>query len=517
VVVSSVAVAVLVVVSLSPSVASGGPAASSAASLPLAGNLDPSFGSRGVVTHSLGSGEYPNVNGIALQPDGKIVVAGGSSPGDHGLLLARYLSNGSLDPSFGDGGYVETQTGDYAFAKAVSLQPDGKIVVAGGSYQGDDNYLFVFTLARYNSDGSLDTTFGTDGITNTPIPVGQPDSAAGANAVAILPSGNILAAGGSDWGDITAPSGSFVLTEYSSDGSLQPTFGNDGIVQTQFYGDDSLSGIAVQPDGKIVATGSGGLAGHGQDIETIALARYEPNGSLDDTFGIDGKVRTRPKLHYDGGPPALQGGKIVVAGFTRRNSGSNDFPVLARYEASGHLDPTFGKHGFEEIRRIRGNAGLQGQPTAVLAQSDGKLLIAVADSVVRLKPNGGLDESFGKGGIASLTSAVGTSTLALQADRKILVGGNGANTQGPSDTWTLARLMAGDNCVVPSLTGKTVSKATASLNNSYCRRGRIAKRFSTRVTRGRVISTAPRRGTRLPGRAKVDLLVASRGKPAHRS
>jgi uncharacterized delta-60 repeat protein len=482
-----------------------------AANLPLAGSLDPKFGSGGVVTHSLGSGEYPSISAIAVQPDGKIVVAGGSSPGDHGLLLARYLSNGSLDPSFGDGGYVETQTGDYAFARAVSLQPDGKIVVAGGSYQGDDNYLFVFTLARYNSDGSLDTTFGTDGITNTPIPVGQPDSAAGANAVAILPSGNILAAGGGYWGDPTAPSGSFVLTEYSSDGSLEPTFGNGGIVQTQFYGDDSLSGIAVQPDGKIVATGTGGLAGHGQDIETIALARYEPDGSLDHAFGTGGKVTTRPELHYDGGPSALQGAKIVVAGFTRPNSVSNDFPVLARYEANGHLDPTFGKHGFEEIRRIRGDAGLQGQPTAVLAQSDGKLLIAAANSVVRLKPNGRLDESFGKGGIASLTSAVGTSTLAQQADGKILVGGNSGNTQGPSDTWILARLMAGNNCVVPSLNGKTVLKASSQLKASYCSTGHVSKRFSTRVARGRVISTAPLRGDRLPDGTKVDLTV-SKGK-----
>lgn len=227
-------------------------------------------------------------------------------------------------------------------------------------------------------------------------------------------------------------------------------------------------------------------------------------------------MTTAPKRHYNGGPATLQHGKIVVAGFTRVDSASNDFPVLARYQASGHLDPTFGKHGFEEIRRIRGNAAVQGEPTDVLAQSDGKLLIAVADSVVRLKPNGRLDESFGKGGIVSLTWRVATS-LVLQADGKILVGGNSGNTvQGPSDTWILARLIAGNSCVVPNLTGKTVSKATTTLNNSYCRRGRIAKRFSTRVTRGQVISSTPRRGTRLPDRAKVDL-VASRGKPAHRS
>jgi len=101
---------------------------SSAANLPLAGSLDPSFGSGGVVTHSLGSGEDPFIGGILVQPDGKIVVAGGSTPGDHGLLLARYLPDGSPDPSFGDGGYVETQVGEWAFAESLALHPDGKIV-----------------------------------------------------------------------------------------------------------------------------------------------------------------------------------------------------------------------------------------------------------------------------------------------------------------------------------------------------------------------------------------------------
>src|SRR4029077_20697361 len=100
--------------------------------------------------------------------------------------------------------------------------------------------------------------------------------------------------------------------------------------------------------------------------------------------------------------------------------------------------------------------------------------IAVADSVVRLKPNGRLDESFGKGGIVSLTGRVATSALALQPDGKILVGGSSGNSvQGAGDTWILARLMGGNNCVVPALSGKTVSKASAALNNSYCRRGRI--------------------------------------------
>jgi uncharacterized delta-60 repeat protein len=214
------------------------------------------------------------------------------------------------------------------------------------------------------------------------------------------------------------------------------------------------------------------------------------------------EVTTNPNLYYYGGPAAFQRGKILVAGTTSRN-GYQWFPVLARFEADGHLDSTFGQQGFAEIKRHLG------APTAMLAQNDGKILIAESSaqqgssSVVRLLPNGRLDASFGRGGIVSLGGQV--STLALQTDRKILLGG------GSGTAWTLARLLGGNNCIVPNLRGKTVSKATTRLIKSYCRRGRISTRFSGKVKRGRVISTAPPHGTRLPGGAKVHL-VASKGK-----
>ena len=481
-----------------------------AANLPLAGSLDPSFGGGGVVTHSLGSGEYPSISAIAVQPDGKIVVAGGSPPGDHGLLLARYLADGSPDPSFGDGGYVETKFTYWAFADAVALQPDGKIVVAGSSYQAEGNYDSEFTLARYNPNGSLDTSFGTGGITNTPIPevVGEPGSAASADAVAVLPSGKILAGGWSQWGGIVAPTESFDLIEYSSNGQPDPAFGNHGIVQTQFDGDDYLSGMAVLPNGEIVATGTGAAGGvHGtQEIDTMALARYKPDGTLDPGFGDSGKVTTAPKLRYDGGPATLQGTKIVVAGSTRLNSASNFFPVVGRFTESGRLDSTFGVHGFVEIRRVTGI------PAAVFTQADRKILVAADNrgydqqgdgAVVRLLPNGRLDTSFGTGGVVRLPTEV--SAIASQADQKVLVGG------GSGSAWTLNRVLGGNNCVVPGLRGKTVLKASSQLKASYCSTGHVSKRFSTKVARGRVISTTPLRGDRLPDGTKVDLTV-SKGK-----
>lgn len=480
--------------------------ASSAASRPLAGDLDPSFGSGGAVTHGLGSSdESPYIGGIVVQADGKIVVAGGSYPGDHGLLLARYLPDGSPDPSFGDGGYVESQTGDYAFAQEVALQPDGKIVVAGWSFQGDVNYDSVFTLARYNPDGSLDASFGTGGITNTPISeglIGLPGSSAAADALAILPSGDILAGGWSEWGDPTGPSGSFVLTEYRSDGSLDPVFGEGGIVQTHFYGDDRLGGIAVQPDGKIVASGFGGLLGHGQDTETMALARYEPDGSLDPSFGKDGKVTTAPGRSYSGGASILQHGKIVVAG----SAPPDGSLVLARYDANGRLDSSFGEHGFSVITRFKDSR------LAVVAQSYGKILVTGLNSgqqgsggVIRLRPDGRVDTSFGDRGIVQM--AAEPRSLGLQTDGKILVGA------GSGTSWTLSRLIGGNNCVVPSLRGKTLLKAAAALRKSYCSRGRTSKRFSRTITRGHVISTAPPAGARLPSGAKVELVVSKDKRP----
>jgi uncharacterized delta-60 repeat protein len=474
--------------------------ASSAANLPLAGNLDPSFGSAGAVTRSSGS----DIRAIAVQPDGRVVVAG-DAPSAAGFALARYLPDGSPDPSFGIDGYAETHFPASAFASAVAVQPNGKIVVAGSSVIPDTSKVSEFALARFNPNGSLDTSFGTDGSTTTFIPVSGSPARAAADALAVLPDGEILAGGTAGWDNPTTyqSSSSFTLVLYRADGSLDSTFGDGGIVQTAFDGNLQLDSIAVRPDGKIVAAGGAYAAAHEDDTTRMAIVRYAPDGSLDSTFGNGGKVATRAVLNYQGGPATIQAGKIVLAGATH-----NGILVLARYTANGRLDTTFGNQGFaKEITR------LQGGPTAVLAQSDGKILIAAPTNaggyqsgpttIARVLPNGRLDPSFGRGG----TAAVGAfgSSLALQADDKILVGG------GNNGAWNLARLLGGDNCVVPVLRSKTVSKASAELKTAYCRSGRISKRYSNKVARGRVIFTAPPRGSRLPGGAKVEVVV-SRGK-----
>lgn len=483
-------------------------AVSSAANIPFAGNLDPSFGSGGVVTHSHAANQPAGVGGVVVQPDGKIVVAVGSE------LLARYLSNGSPDPSFGNGGFVENQFTYPAFMRAVVLQPDGKIVVAGDSFlPGDPNPVGEFMLARYNPDGSLDSSFGTGGVTNTAFPEPGPSWSASADALVVLPDGKIVAGGTAGWDDgaFCGPPSMFALARYTSDGVLDATFGDGGIVQTGFLGEDQFGGIAVQPDGKIVASGSGDGAAcprppprshvaAAPQPTTIALVRYDSDGSLDPSFGTGGKVTTSPAASYYGGagPPVLEDGKILVVGGDGDHSGS-DFLVLLRYRTGGSLD------SIAEIRHVIA------PPTAVLAQKDGKILIAVSNSeVVRLLPSGRRDNSFGSGGIVSLPGAMPPTALGLQRDRKILVGSADAY---PYDTWRLARLIGGNNCIVPDLGDKTISTATTTLKTSYCRRGRISARFSSRVRRGRVISTTPRRGARLPGGTKVDLVVSNGKRP----
>src|SRR5262249_3202910 len=180
----------------------------------------------------------------------------------------------------------------------------------------------------------------------------------------------------------------------------------------------------------------------------------------------------------------------------------------ARYKSSGQLDPKFGTHGYTEIKQV------VGLPDAVLNQKDGKLLIASGPrtdqgppAVVRLLRNGRLDSHFGRGGIVSFGD--GVTALASQEDGKILVG-RGYNE------WALDRLIGGNNCVVPGVRSDTVTRAVAALKSSYCSRGRISTRYSGKVARGRVISTLPTRGARLPGGAVVGLVV-SRGRPTHRS
>jgi uncharacterized delta-60 repeat protein len=321
------------------------------------GTLDPSFGPGGKVLTDFGGQDM--AYGMAIQRDGKIVAAGlANTGGDYDFALARYNDDGTLDTTFGAGGKVLTDVSGDAYALAV--QPDGRIVAAGTSNTD-------FALIRYHRDGSLDTTLG-GGRALTDF--GGNDYA---YALAIRPDGKIVVAGFSD----VYGSNDFALTRYHNDGTPDSTFGGGGWVLSDVSGassDDEVRAVTVQPDGKIVAAG-GSNAVHGTD-QDFALARYDNDGALDTSFGIGGIVLTdvTGAGSYDVclALTVQPDGKIMVAGSAGRVRNADS--ALARYNNHGGLDTAFGNRG-TVVTDVSG-AGLDDDAFAVAVQTDGKIVTA---------------------------------------------------------------------------------------------------------------------------------------------
>ena len=235
------------------------------------GTLDPSFGTGGLVTSSAAEG----ANATVIDTADRIVVAGGLGGN---FSVARFTADGVLDPTFGTGGSVTTDFGGSDVANAVALQTDGKIVVAGTS-SGN------FAVARYTADGVLDATFGTGGLVTTDF--GGDELA---NAVAIQPDGRIVAAGWNVLAGFPNFPDNFVLARYTTDGVLDPTFGSGGRVTTDFGGRyDRAHAMAIYPDGRIIVVGES-FSSFGGNSSDYSLARYTASGTLDPTFGSGGLV-----------------------------------------------------------------------------------------------------------------------------------------------------------------------------------------------------------------------------------
>jgi uncharacterized delta-60 repeat protein len=288
------------------------------------GSLDAGFGARGKVITDFGGNEA--LNDIAVQPNGKIVVVGTSfDEGD--FALARYNADGSLDAGFGAGGKVITDLGGYDSASSVAIQPNGKVVVGGDSFNLD-TFNDDLALARYSADGSLDPSFGTGGkvIANLGAQEAIGDIALQAN-------GKIVALGTTI--DFVTSNADFELARFNTDGSLDTTFGAGGHVTTDFGGFDVGAEVVIQPDGKIVAAGPyQGL------VSDFGLARYNSDGSPDAGFGTDGVVTTDFggdfNLNFN---VALQpDGKIVSAGTAFDPDTGGLVIAVARYE--GHATPS---------------------------------------------------------------------------------------------------------------------------------------------------------------------------------
>jgi len=322
-----------------------------------------------------------------------------------------------LDTSFNGTGFVTAPIGSATgAARAVALQPDGKIVVAGTASNGSDDDL---ALMRLDTDGVHDSGFGFDGTVLTDL-AGRNDRAA---ALAVQPDGALVVAGTSGDGSDRE----FVLVRYLPDGSLDASFGAGGIAVTDFGATEDVAGaLVLQSDGGIVVAG---YRWNDTQTETeFALARYLGNGTLDTGFGIGGKVTTAlgGTVTYPVALAPQPDGKVVLAsGFFGPGSPNSDF-IVVRYAADGSLDPTFNPGGATPGVRVTDFSGASEWASAVLVQPDGAIVVAGRSNstlaLARYTPDGSLDSSFGTNGrVTPGVSVNSVGAVALQPDGKILV------------------------------------------------------------------------------------------------
>ncbi len=393
-------------------------------------DLDATFGNDGIVTVAFPAGQS-SARAVVLQADGMIVGAGAAGT-DVGLV--RVDADGIIDASFGGVGLVTTNFGDTERANAIVQQSDGKLVIAGEMSSSS------VILARYQTTGFRDGSFGAGGLVFTPGQI--------ARALVLQPDGMLVAGG-------PGASSGFMLIRYDDGGAVDPAFGTGGVAGA-FYGspDLELYALALQPDGKIIAAGGGG--------DTIALARFNDDGTPDGTFGTGGEATTT----VSAGPAALvtndsqaraiavqPDGKVVVAavakGFTSTPGQmlvNLSVAMVLRYDDQGVLDPTF---GFGGIAALNNWATSTATANAVVLEADGRVLAAgwqdsasnaQSHLLARLTSTGQPDPSF----LSEDNSSVegGTYALALQPDRKVVAAGFGGPDWAP--TFQLLRYQGGE-------------------------------------------------------------------------
>lgn len=457
------------------------------------GDLDSTFNPTGtvsgVVTTPIGNSDDFG-RALVLQPDGKMIVAGFSYTGEYSdVAVTRYNSDGSLDTTFNGTGKVTTSVGEFNdFGRCVALQPDGQIVVAGYKHaSGNPNESTAasnndFIVIRYHSNGSLDTGFGQSGYVTTAIGPGHDN----ADACALQPDGKIIVVGYSNTQsdtNIDSPGrNEIAVVRYNSDGSLDTTFNSSGpkpgtVTTAVGVGSDDYGfAVALQPDGQIVVSGRSSSDG-------IALVRYHGDGSLDTTFNSTGSkpgTLVMPLSDNTSGNYALAvavqpDGKIVIAGFFFY---ADDIAV-ARYNSDGSLDTTFNRAGPQPGIVITPIGMGNAYSFDLVLQPDGKIVVVgkahsgedYAITVVRYLSEGSLDTTFGIDG--EVTTSISDSVTfldgdsgyaaALQPDGKLVVAGDTFN--GNDYDFAVVRyLMAAAPAAASALQAQAVSPTQVDLS-----------------------------------------------------
>lgn len=372
------------------------------------GDLDTTFDGDGIVRTEIGASSSQGRD-VAQQADGKLVVTGWilrtGTQQDFGT--ARYNTDGSLDTSFGSGGVAATALGSNLVARgeALALQSDGKIVVVGFNQVYNNQNTAKFTVVRYNTTGSLDTSFGSGGIVQTDVVANGRE---GPGEIAIQPDGKIVVVGYAQVGG----GRDTVVLRYNTNGTLDSSFGSGGIVHISHSSSyDDFWAVALQPDGKIVCAGDYLIGGTWWATDTNTLvARYNANGTLDTSFGTGGIVvhDVLPnQLDRFFGVAVRPDGKLVMGGTAAVPGRADGDLLLARYNTDGTPDTGFGSGGFV----ITGTPpGQWADSRDMVLQPDGKILqVARAYAMLpgstkrdwvlaRYNTDGTLDSSFATGG-----------------------------------------------------------------------------------------------------------------------
>ncbi len=429
--------------------------------------LDSTFGVTGIVYTTIDSLETGR--NVLVQPDGKVLVSGNSfnssTYGSISFMLIRYNSDGSYDNSFGSNGKVESQK--YGFSGclggicvATKLQQDGKILQLNSIAFNSGEDSII--IIRYNIDGSLDNTFGSNG---------QIKMGGKAGALDIQGDGKILIGGSNKVvPGMQTVTQDFVLTRMDQNGSLDNTFGNNGVVRTDLGMGDFINSLTLQSDGKILASGYG--------YNNYELVRYNNDGTLDNTFGTSGQIITTFPSAQTYSCVLQSNGKILQGGSARFNN--TTFITVIRFNIDGSVDSSFGVTGIDTVRA--------GGVKKIILQDDKIYFNRYSSNsndyvIERHNSNGTPDNNFGIGSIANIyfgAQIYSLTNIALDDTGRILV--TGARQYGLSPAYyhfLTARVLTGWNSNSPQaiFTGTPLT-VTVGSTISFTNQSQFATSYS---------------------------------------